>query len=64
MKRTVNLAWSGAELPKNEDGDFILTEFVKDETKVYNLTNYLEDQVGADNLAVTIKNTADVPSEE
>ncbi len=64
MKRTVNLAWSGAELTKNEDGDFILTEFVKDETKVYNLTNYLEDQVGADNLAVTIKNTADVPSEE
>ena len=63
MKRTVNLAWSGAELTKNEDGDFILTEFVKDETKVYNLTNYLEDQVGADNLAVTIKNTADVPSE-
>ena len=36
MKRTVNLAWSGAELTKNEDGDFILTEFVKDETKVYN----------------------------
>ena len=64
MKRTVNLAWSGAELTKNEDGDFILTEFVKDETKVYNLTNYLEDQVGADNLAVTIKNTADVPSQE
>lgn len=64
MKRTVNLAWSGAELTKNEDGDFILTEFVKDETKVYNLTNYLEDQVGADNLAITIKNTADVPSEE
>ena len=64
MKKTINLAWANAELSKNENNEYILTEIIKDGEKTYNLTNYLEELIGEDTIGITIKNTLEVPSEE
>ena len=63
MKRQTTLKFANACIDKNENGDFIITETVKDEEKVYNLTERLEEFVGIDGISLQMGKVDDVPSE-
>lgn len=47
-----------------EDGIFTIEETTKDEVKVYNLTERLEEFIGVEGISLQIAKTEDMPSEE
>ena len=62
-KKTVNLNYSNASLT-TEDGQYILTETTKDDTKVFNLTSVLDSIIGLEGVSITIKTVEEIISEE
>ncbi len=62
-KKTINLNYSNASLT-NEEGQYILTETTKDDTKTYNLTTVLDSIIGLEGVTITIKTVEEISSEE
>lgn len=63
MKRGMNYKFTNACITV-EDGVFTITETSKDEEKVYNLSERLEEFIGVDGISLQIAKVEDVPSEE
>lgn len=62
-KETKSLGFSKAKITL-EDGQFIITETTKDEEKVYNLTQKLQEWVDVEGITLTIKKDHELDSEE
>ena len=62
-KKAVNVSYTNAELTVDE-GNYILTETTKDDTKIYNLSELLNSLAGNENISVTVKTVDELPSEE
>jgi len=63
MKETRNISFAKATITE-EEGEFIITETVKDDTKVYNLTEKLREWVGIEGVSLRLTKDSEVPSEE
>ncbi len=60
-KKTKSIAFKNATI--NID-DMTITEFTKDDTKVYDLKKVLQDWDNIDGISLTIKQDNDVPADE
>lgn len=60
-KKTKSIAFKNATI--NID-DMTITEFTKDDTKVYDLKKVLQDWDDIDGISLTIKQDNDVPADE
>ena len=60
-KKTKSIAFKNATI--NID-DMTITEFTKDDTKVYDLKKVLQDWDNIDCISLTIKQDNDVPADE
>lgn len=60
----ISLKFSKATISRDEEGDFIVEEFKKDETIVTNLTNKLLQYIDIPNLDITISKKTETESEE
>lgn len=60
-KKTKSIAFKNAII--NID-DMTITEFTKDDTKVYDLKKVLQDWDNIDGISLTIKQDNDVPADE
>ena len=60
----ISLKFSKATISRDEEGDFIVEEFKKDETMVTNLTNKLLQYIDIPNLDITISKKTETESEE
>lgn len=59
-----SIDYKKATITKNEDGEFIITEYIKDGiTNVYNLSNELESWIDEDEISLNIKKDIEVLSE-
>lgn len=47
-----------------ENGSFIITEYNKDDTNVYNLSEKLREWINVDGVSLNIKKGSDIPTEE
>lgn len=45
-------------------GDMTITEYIKDNSKVYNLEKLLSDWDGIEGISLTIKQDDDIPADE
>lgn len=63
MKENRNISFAKATITE-EDGEFIITETVKDETKVYNLTNKIREWVGIEGISLKLSKDSEIQSEE
>ena len=63
MKENKNISFAKATITE-EDGEFIITETVKDDTKVYNLTNKLREWVGIEGVSLKLSKDSEIESEE
>ena len=63
MKKATNYKFSNAWITC-EDGVFTIEETSKDEVKVYNLTERLEEFIGVEGISLQISKTEEMPSEE
>lgn len=63
MKETRNITFSKATITE-ENGEFIITETVKEDCRVYNLTEKLKEWIDVDGITLTLKKDTEVPSEE
>lgn len=63
MKKATNYKFSNACITC-EDGIFTIEETSKDEVKVYNLTERLEEFIGVEGISLQISKTEEMPSEE
>lgn len=63
MKKATNYKFSNACITC-EDGVFTIEETSKDEVKVYNLTEKLEEFIGVEGISLQISKTEELPSEE
>lgn len=63
MKKATNYKFSNACITC-EDGVFTIEEISKDEVKVYNLTERLEEFIGVEGISLQISKTEEMPSEE
>lgn len=60
-----SLKFSKATISRNDEGDFIVEEFKKDETVVTNLTNkILEEFLDVEGLEISIGKKTETTSEE
>ncbi len=59
---TNNLKFSKATITF-EDGEVMITEYLKDETKTYNLLECLREFENVDGIALTIQKNRELPSE-
>ncbi len=57
-----NLKFSKATITF-EDGEVMITEYLKDETKTYNLLECLREFENVDGIALTIQKNRELPSE-
>lgn len=62
-KENKSITFSKAVITE-EDGIFYITEYNKDDTKVYNLSEQLREWIGIESLSLGIKRDREVPSEE
>lgn len=60
-KRTKSIAFKNAVISKE---DMTITEYMKDETRSYNLLNIIEEWDGIEGVSLAIKQDNDVPSDE
>lgn len=60
-KKTKSIAFKNATI--NID-DMTITEFTKEDTKVYDLKKVLQDWDNIDGISLTIKQDNDVPADE
>ena len=63
MKKATNYKFTNACITC-EDGVFSIEETSKDEVKVYNLTEKLEEFIGVEGISLQISKTEELPSEE
>lgn len=63
MKKATNYKFTNACITC-EDGVFTIEETSKDEVKVYNLTEKLEEFIGVEGISLQISRTEELPSEE
>lgn len=63
MKKATNYKFTNACITC-EDGIFTIEETSKDEVKVYNLTEKLEEFIGVEGISLQISKTEELPSEE
>nr|DAJ80642.1 MAG TPA: YonK protein [Caudoviricetes sp.] len=63
MKKATNYKFTNACITC-EDGVFTIEETSKDEVKVYNLTEKLEEFIGVEGISLQISKTEELPSEE
>lgn len=63
MKKATNYKFTNACITC-EDGVFTIEETSKDEAKVYNLTEKLEEFIGVEGISLQISKTEELPSEE
>ncbi|WP_133014925.1 hypothetical protein [Clostridium cuniculi] len=63
MKKATNYKFTNACIIC-EDGVFTIEETSKDEVKVYNLTEKLEEFIGVEGISLQISKTEELPSEE
>lgn len=63
MKKATNYKFTNACITC-EDGVFTIEEASKDEVKVYNLTEKLEEFIGVEGISLQISKTEELPSEE
>lgn len=61
-KKNITLQFTNAEL-SIEDGEYILTETTKDDTKVYSLSKYLNSLIGQE-VSLNLRNTQEIDSIE
>lgn len=62
-KQSLNTTFKNAEITE-EDGVFTITEYNKDDTKTYNLTEILKNHIGMEGLSIRIAKDSELPSEE
>lgn len=60
-KASKSIAFKNAVIDKDE---MTITEFSKDDTKVYSLNKVIEDWDGIEGISLTIKQDNDVPADE
>lgn len=60
-KASKSIAFKNAVIDKEEG---TITEFTKDDTKVYSLEKLIEDWDGIEGISIVIKKDADVPADE
>lgn len=60
-KASKSIAFKNATIDKEER---TITEFTKDDTKVYSLDKLIEDWDGIEGISIVIKKDADVPADE
>lgn len=60
-KASKSIAFKNAVIDKDE---MTITEFTKDDTKVYSLNKVIEDWDGIEGISLTIKQDNDVPADE
>lgn len=63
MKKATNYKFTNACITC-EDGIFTIEETSKDEVKVYNLTEKLEEFISVEGISLQISKTEELPSEE
>jgi len=62
-KEVKSLGFSKAVITE-ENGEFVITEYTKDETLVYNLSEKIREWVGIEGVALTFKQDKLLNSEE
>jgi len=60
-KASKSITFKNATIDKTEG---TITEFTKDDTKVYSLDKVIEDWDGIEGISLTIKQDDDVPADE
>ena len=60
-KASKSIAFKNAVIDKEEG---TITEFTKDDTKVYSLEKLIEDWDGIEGISIVIKKDDDVPADE
>ena len=60
-KASKSIAFKNAVIDKTEG---TITEFTKDDTKVYSLDKLIEDWDGIEGISIVMKKDADVPADE
>lgn len=60
-KASKSITFKNATIDKTEG---TITEFTKDDTKVYSLDKVIEDWNGIEGISLTIKQDDDVPADE
>ena len=60
-KASKSIAFKNATIDKAEG---TITEFTKDDTKVYSLDKLIEDWDGIEGISIVMKKDADVPADE
>lgn len=60
-KSSKSIAFKNAVIDKDE---MTITEFTKDDTKVYSLNKVIENWDGIEGISLTIKQDNDVPADE
>lgn len=60
-KKSKSIAFKNAVIDK---ADGTITEFTKDDTKVYSIEKLLEDWDGIEGISLTIKQDNEIPADE
>jgi hypothetical protein len=63
MKENRNISFAKATITE-ENGEFIITETVKDDTKVYNLTEKIREWINIEGVSLKLAKDSEIPSEE
>lgn len=64
MKKSTTLKFTNACITKDDEGNFIITETAKDDLKVYNLSEKLEEFLDVEGISLQMGKVEDIPSEE
>lgn len=64
MKKSTILKFSNATINRDDNGDFIITEINKDNEKVYNLTEKMNEFLDIDGISLQMGKVEYFPSEE
>ena len=62
-KQSIATSFKNAKITE-ENGEFIITEYTKDDTKQFNLTKVLREYIGTEGLSIRISKDGELPSEE
>lgn len=63
-KKSMKISFSKATLSKNDEGNYMVEEVTKDDTKIYNLSKSLDEFIGLEGLSISIGQDSVLPSEE
>ena len=64
MKKSTTLKFTNACIDKNENGEFIIVETMKDGEKTYNLSEKLNEFLNIEGVTLQMGKVEDFPSEE